>query len=375
MSGIYIHIPFCEKICSYCDFYKSASLNSVDKTVLNIVKEIELRKEYLGKSKIKTIYFGGGTPSILNINQLKLILSTIYNNFKLTSSPEITLEANPDDLNYKYLHDLKSIGINRLSVGIQSFNDKDLKILNRRHTAKEAVEAIKLAKKTGFKDISIDLIYGLDFSSDELFIENIEKAISLDIQHISAYHLTIEKKTKFFKLYEKGELSEIDENRSNEQFKILINKLAKAGFEHYEISNFAKKNFISTHNSNYWKQVPYLGIGPSSHSYNGDSRQWNVANIRKYNKALESNLLFFEKETLSQTDKFNDYIITSLRTIWGADSNYIKESFSEEYYSFFIEKIEKFLKNKELIKSKNFIKISRDSIFLTDFICTELIYI
>ena len=208
-----------------------------------------------------------------------------------------------------------------------------------------------------------------------MFIENIEKAIQLDIQHISAYHLTIEKKTKFFKLYEKGELSEIDENRSNEQFQILINKLSKASFEHYEISSFAKKSYVSKHNSNYWKQVPYLGVGPSAHSYNGNSRQWNVANVRKYNKALESNLLFFEKETLSQTDKFNDYIITSLRTTWGADSNYIKEHFSEKYYSFFKEKIEKFLKNKELIKSKNFIKISRDSIFLTDFICTELIYI
>ena len=375
MSGIYIHIPFCEKICSYCDFYKSASLNSVDKTVLNIAKEIELRKEYLEKSKIETIYFGGGTPSVLNINQLKLILSTISNHFELVKLPEITLEANPDDLSYQYLHEIKSVGINRLSIGIQSFNDEDLKTLNRRHTAFEAEEAVRLAKKIGFKNISIDLIYGLDFSSDELFEQNINKAISLDIQHISAYHLTIEEKTHFYKLLKKGKLSTIDEERSNKQLKVLIKKLEKANFNHYEISNFAKDNFISKHNSNYWKQVNYLGVGPSAHSYNGNSRQWNVANIGKYNEALTTKMLFFEKEDLNETDKFNDYIITSLRTWWGVDLDYIQQNFSEEYFSFFTENIEKFMKNKELIKAENFVKISRKSIFLTDFICTELMYV
>lgn len=375
MSGIYIHIPFCAKICSYCDFYKSASLHSVDKTVLNIVKEIELRKKYLQNSVIDTIYFGGGTPSVLSITQLKLIISAIYNSFKISKSPEITFEANPDDLNYTYLHHLKSIGINRLSIGIQSFNNSDLEKLNRRHTSKTAEEAVKLAKDVGFKDISIDIIYGLEFSSDQVFIENVKKAISLDVQHISAYHLTIEQKTVFYKLLKKGELSEIDEERSNKQLKLLIQELVNAGFEHYEISNFAKPNFISKHNSNYWKQVSYIGVGPSAHSYDGDSRQWNIANIIKYNTALSKNLLVFEKETLSETDKFNDYIITSLRTTWGVDLDYLESTFHTEYQSFFTENSEKFLQNKELIKENNSIKVNPKSIFLTDFICTELMYI
>jgi len=375
LSGIYIHIPYCKSICNYCDFYKTASLSSVDKTVLNIAKEIELRNDYLGNSIIDTIYFGGGTPSILTMNNLKLLLSTLNSNFTISKTPEVTLEANPDDLTYEYLHEIRSIGINRLSIGIQSFNDSDLKMMKRRHLAIEAEAAILLAKSSGFSNISIDLIYGMDFSSDQRFIENIDKAIALEVQHISAYHLTIEEKTAFHLFQKKGKLKEIEESRSNEQLLFLRKRLIENGFEHYEISNFAKPHYISRHNSNYWKQVPYLGIGPSAHSYNGHSRQWNVANVMKYNKSLDNNILYFDKEVLSEGDKFNDYIITSLRTKWGIDTSFLENSFAPYLAQHFIKSISKFLKNNDLILDKQRLTISEKSIFLTDYICSELIYV
>jgi oxygen-independent coproporphyrinogen-3 oxidase len=343
--------------------------------VLNIAKEIELRNDYLGNSIIDTIYFGGGTPSILTMNNLKLLLSTLNSNFTISKTPEVTLEANPDDLTYEYLHEIRSIGINRLSIGIQSFNDSDLKMMKRRHLAIEAEAAILLAKSSGFSNISIDLIYGMDFSSDQRFIENIDKAIALEVQHISAYHLTIEEKTAFHLFQKKGKLKEIEESRSNEQLLFLRKRLIENGFEHYEISNFAKPHYISRHNSNYWKQVPYLGIGPSAHSYNGHSRQWNVANVMKYNKSLDNNILYFDKEVLSEGDKFNDYIITSLRTKWGIDTSFLENSFAPYLAQHFIKSISKFLKNNDLILDKQRLTISEKSIFLTDYICSELIYV
>lgn len=375
MSGIYIHIPYCKSICNYCDFYKTASLSSVEKTVLNIAKEIELRKDYLDNSVVDTIYFGGGTPSILTMNNLKMLLSTINSSFTISKSPEITLEANPDDLTYEYLHEIRSVGVNRLSIGIQSFSDSDLKMMKRRHTAIEAEASVLLAKSSGFSNISIDLIYGMEFSTNEQFNQNIDKAISLDVQHISAYHLTIEEKTTFYLYQKQGKIREIDENRSNEQLLILRNKLKQNGFEHYEISNFAKPNFISQHNSNYWKQVPYLGIGPSAHSYNGESRQWNIASVMKYNKALDNNMLYYDKEVLSETDKFNDYIITSLRTALGINIGYVETNFSPYLAQYFILSIGKFLKNNDLELDEQNLKVSTKSIFLTDYICSELIYV
>jgi len=343
--------------------------------VLNIAKEIELRKDYLDNSVVDTIYFGGGTPSILTMNNLKMLLSTINSSFTISKSPEITLEANPDDLTYEYLHEIRSVGVNRLSIGIQSFSDSDLKMMKRRHTAIEAEASVLLAKSSGFSNISIDLIYGMEFSTNEQFNQNIDKAISLDVQHISAYHLTIEEKTTFYLYKKKKKIREIDENRSNEQLLILRNKLKQNGFEHYEISNFAKPNFISQHNSNYWKQVPYLGIGPSAHSYNGESRQWNIASVMKYNKALDNNMLYYDKEVLSETDKFNDYIITSLRTALGINVGYVETNFSPYLAQYFILSIGKFLKNNDLELDEQNLKVSTKSIFLTDYICSELIYV
>lgn len=375
MAGIYIHIPFCKTICSYCDFYKTAGVGSIDKTVLNIAKEIEIRKNYLKDKEVQTVYFGGGTPSLLDINNLKLLLSTVSTNFDIAKNAEITLEANPDDLNAQFLHDLKQNQIHRLSIGIQSFNNKDLEFLNRRHNSGQAVESVKLAQKMGFTNISIDLIYGLDFSSDEQFRANVQQAVNLGVQHISAYHLTIEEKTKFYKLFEKGELSIIDEERSNQQFQYLVKALKKSGFEHYEISNFAKKGYIAKHNTNYWKQIPYLGVGPSAHSFDGNTRQWNISNLMRYNKALDNGSLFFEKETLTETDKFNDYILTSLRTKWGIDLDFIKNYFDKKYYKHLKKQSKSFISNNILRKKKEIITVKPESIFLTDYICTELMFV
>jgi len=374
LSGIYLHIPFCKKICYYCDFYKTAALDSVEKTVINIAKELELRKNYLNNSVIETIYFGGGTPSVLNINQLKYLLSTIKSNFIISDLVEITLEANPEDLTYDYLHLLKSVGINRLSIGVQSFCDSDLKFMNRRHSAQEAIDSVHLAQNIGYQNISIDIIYGMSFSTTEQFIENIKKALTLDIQHISAYHLSIEERTTFNLFYKKGKLKQIEDEISNEQFYLLRKILLENEFQHYEISNFCKNGFISKHNSNYWKQVSYLGVGPSAHSYNLTSRQWNTANLVRYNKALDNNTLNFEKEDLNPNDKFNDYVITALRTSWGIRFDYLKSTFPDYLVQHFLDKMEKLIQLKQLKIENNSVVVTPEAIFLTDTICGEFIY-
>ena len=375
MAGIYIHIPFCKSKCIYCDFYSKTETSQIQSFVNSACKEIEIRKNYISTRNIETIYFGGGTPSFLQIDDLKQIIDKIYQIFDVSENCEITLEANPDDLNLEFIQELKTTKINRISLGIQSFNDDELLFLNRRHNAENAILAVRNLQKNAFKNISVDLIYGLPNSTIETWKKSIETAISLNIQHISAYHLTYEKGTKLYKLLNSKTISTIDEELSLEQFKLLINLLKNNNFEHYEISNFAKKDFHSKHNSSYWKQVEYLGIGPSAHSYNKISRQWNVSNISKYISGIEIENLDFEIEYLSTQDNYNDYIITSLRTSAGCDLNFIKNNFEPKFIQHFEKNIEQFLKLNLVQKTKSTFRLTEKGIFISDRIFGDLIFV
>jgi len=306
MSGVYIHIPFCAKKCYYCDFYTSLSIIYKEKYINAIIKELKLRQNYIENREIETIYFG-----------------EISKVFIIKKDSEITLEVNPDDINEQYADKLKITDINRISIGLQSFFDEDLKLMNRRHSGKENYKAIQVLKNYGLTNISGDLIYGLPGTNSEHWKKNLSEFFSLKIPHLSAYHLTYEPNTVFSNFIKRGKI-----------FELLISEAKKHDFIHYETSNFAKKGFFSKHNTGYWKQKPYLGLGVSAHSYNLKSRQYNISNLKEYIKKVGEEERFFEKEELSETDKYNDYIITTLRTIWGTDLNYIKEHFKKEHYLF-----------------------------------------
>jgi oxygen-independent coproporphyrinogen-3 oxidase len=329
MAGIYIHIPFCKQACHYCDFHFSTSLIYKDEMLAAIHKEILLQKSYLENQKIETIYFGGGTPSLLSADQISLLIAKIHETFEVINHPEITLEANPDDLGVEKLKDLRNTEVNRLSIGVQSFFDEDLKWMNRAHFAKEAESAIKRAQDFGLENITIDLIYGYPLLSDDKWKQNISKAIDFEIPHISSYSMTVEPKTALASFINKGKQKPMDDAQSANQFQILIEELISNGFEHYEISNFAKPNQYSKHNTNYWRGVNYLGVGPSAHSFNLETRQWNVANNAKYLAELLKDKIPFEIEKLSLENKYNEYIMTSLRTQWGVDLIKIEQDFSE----------------------------------------------
>ncbi len=337
-----------------------------------LIKEIELQKGYLNQKIVETIYFGGGTPSVLTVDELKLILSQIQKYYQFDDKAEITLEANPDDLNFDYLKELNNIGFNRLSIGTQSFNNKILNYLNRRHDAQQAIESARNAKKAGFKNISIDLIYGIPGMSSNDWKDNIEKAIDLNVEHISAYHLTIEPETTFGKLRKIGKLKEIEEEKSWEQFNLLIDMLEDAGFEHYEISNFARNKKYSKHNSSYWKQIEYLGLGPSAHSYNLNSRQWNISNVKTYIDTINKGKIPFSIEELSSEDKYNDYILTGLRTIWGIDLKEIKMKFGNQFYKYCHDVIKK-MGNDLIIFDIEMAKLTRKGLFQSDHIISEFL--
>jgi oxygen-independent coproporphyrinogen-3 oxidase len=327
MSGIYIHIPYCKVKCDYCDFYSNVNAKGLNNFANLIEKELSLRKEYLPKGQINTIYFGGGTPSILTIEQINTILNAIEKNFSISNDPEITLEANPDDLSLDYLKALYAMGINRLSVGVQSFSDIDLKQLGRRHNAEQATSAVTMAHEIGFENISIDLIYGLPYSKTSIWKSNLDKAIHLPIKHLSCYHLIYEEGTPLHKKLISGHVSPIVEDISVEQFELLQEIAVKNDFIHYEISNLAKEGFFSRHNTSYWQQVPYLGLGPSAHSYNGTTRVWNPKSTSSWMYGLKMNNINTEVEILTDRDKLNEYLLTSLRTIWGVDIDYIDKHF------------------------------------------------
>jgi oxygen-independent coproporphyrinogen-3 oxidase len=336
MAGIYIHIPFCKKLCHYCDFYHILTPDNFTPYLKALIKEAELRKHYLSEEKIKTIYFGGGTPSVLSIKELDYLLNKLFNLYNIDNEPEITMEMNPDDIDSGFLADLKKTAVNRLSIGIQSWNDRDLKMMNRRHDAAQAEKALNGANRAGFTNISADLIYGLPGMNNDMWLANLEKTFSFDIRHLSAYHLTIEPGTVFGKMKEKGLMTETDEEESASEFSLLVEKAAESGFKQYEISNFARDGYMSVHNTNYWRQVNYSGLGPSAHSFNGYSRQWNISDVNRYIKAINSGRVFYENEDLDTKTRFNEYIMTSLRTMWGIDLDYIERVFEKEGYDFVI---------------------------------------
>jgi oxygen-independent coproporphyrinogen-3 oxidase len=371
MAGIYIHIPFCKKLCFYCDFYHVVSPDDSSSFIDALLKEASLRKDYLGEDSVSTIYLGGGTPSVFSIKDLGTILNHVKKLFRVTEDCEISIELNPDDVNEAYLEGLKNLNINRISLGIQSWRDADLKLLNRRHDSARAVTALKETLNAGFKNVTIDLIYGIPGMSLKDWESNLDFTFSFDIMHLSAYHLTFEPGTVFGKMLEKGDISEIDEDDSAAQFNLLIEKAESEGFIQYEISNFGKPGYFSIHNSNYWKQVNYLGLGPSAHSFNGYTRQWNVRDLKGYIKSVNAGKSFFESEELDIKKRFNEYIMTSLRTMWGIDLDYIEGMFEKEGYDYVVNLSGKF-RNYGLMKlEKNSLVLTNQGKLISDNIISE----
>ena len=352
MAGIYLHIPICKKLCFYCDFYHILSTGDNKAFIDALIREAALRKDYIANETVSTIYFGGGTPSVLSIQELGAILEQINRQYRVAENCEISVELNPDDVNPAFLSGLKQLNFNRISLGIQSWRDSDLKMLNRRHDSAQAEKALKEILDSGFENTSIDLIYGIPGMSQEEWASILDFSFSFDIKHLSAYHLTFETGTVFGKMLEKGLIAEVDEEESIALFNTLIEKTVAAGFIHYEISNFGKPGYFSIHNSNYWKQVNYIGLGPSAHSFNGYSRQWNIRDLKGYIKSVNSGKSFYEQEDLDLKARFNEYVMTSLRTMWGIDLEYVERTFEKEGYDYVVNLAGKF-KDYGLIKQDN----------------------
>ncbi len=374
MAGIYIHIPFCKTKCHYCDFYKTTDFGAKTDFVSALKQEIEWRKNELQQEEIASIYFGGGTPSVLKIEEISSILHHLSNCFSVADDVEITLEANPDDLIPEFLEGIKNTPVNRLSIGTQSFHDADLKSMNRRHNSQQALASIQAASDAGIKNISIDLIYGLPNQTLADWKDNVLKAVALDVQHISAYHLTYHEGTVFYEYLKTGKIKELPDELSFDQFKLLLSELKKAGFEQYEISNFARNQRYSRHNKAYWERKKYLGFGPSAHSFDHQSRRWNVSSLRKYLQAIDEKVPFWETEVLSPQDQYNDYMITSLRTKWGISLNYLQTNFASKYVSYFQHEAEKYLESKHLYLEDGIYRLSDEGLFISDKIMEELFY-
>lgn len=372
MAGIYIHIPFCKKLCSYCDFYHVISGGDHTSFIEALVREMEMRRAYTGSEEISTLYMGGGTPSVLSLKETGMILESVWRNFNICSDPEITIELNPDDVNPPYLSGLKALKVNRISLGIQSWHDDDLRLLSRRHDSRQAYAALDEIRNAGFENISADLIYGIPGMTSARWSENLDLTFSKDITHLSAYHLTIEKGTPFGKMKDKGLLQETEEEESVTQFNLLTEKAGMAGFIQYEISNFAKPGYFSIHNTNYWKQVTYLGLGPSAHSFNGYSRQWNIRDLKGYIKAVGSDRVFYEKEELDNRTRFNEYIMTSLRTMWGVDLEYIEKVFEKEGYDYLLNIAGKFIAYGLMKHEKNTLVLTNQGKMISDNLISEL---
>lgn len=374
MAGIYIHIPFCKQRCTYCDFYKEtgSSNNQIDTFVEALIQEIQLRKSYLSGDDISTVYFGGGTPSVLNLNQFKKIFNEIYNCFNVADDAEITMEANPDDLTEVYLKTLSPLPFNRLSIGIQSFNDAHLKKINRRHDAQQAKDAVINARKHGFKNISIDLIYALPGQTIDDWKYQLEEAFKLNVEHISAYGLTYEEGTALWKKRNKGLVKVTEDEVTLQMFDYMRLQMSEKGFESYEISNYAKPGFRSRHNSAYWQFVPYLGLGPSAHSFDGKSRQWNISSIQKYIEGISILKPLFEKEVLSEQDFYNDYIMVSLRTSNGINLINLKNRFGEVLLDYCLQNADNQIKYGNLILNNNRLFLSGAGVHIANQVIVEL---
>ncbi|MFV5691043.1 radical SAM family heme chaperone HemW [Flavobacterium sp. LT1R49] len=378
MSGIYIHIPFCKQACHYCDFHFSTSMKKKEEMVLAIAKEIQMRKSESENdpefSGVETIYFGGGTPSVLTSEEINFLIAEVYKNYSVSENPEITLEANPDDLSSERIIELSKSKINRLSIGIQSFFEEDLQLMNRAHNSAEAKKCLEEATKY-FDNISLDLIYGIPGMSNEKWKQNIETALSFGIPHISSYALTVEPKTALNKLIQTGKIAAPKDEVAQEHFAILVETLEANDFIHYELSNFGKVNYFSKNNSAYWLGKKYIGIGPSAHSYDGVSRSWNVSNNSIYLKSIQENKLPNEIEILSTADRYNEYVMTGLRTIWGVSLDRIETEFGNAYLNYLNKQTQKFLEDDLVFIENKILKPTPKGKFLTDGIASDLFYL
>ncbi|MBT9898518.1 radical SAM family heme chaperone HemW [Bacteroides thetaiotaomicron] len=375
MAGIYLHIPFCKTRCIYCDFYSTTRSELKTRYVHALCHELGMRKEYLKGEPIETIYFGGGTPSQLEEADFKRIFETIRENYGMEHCQEITLEANPDDLSQEYLKMLSSLPFNRISMGIQTFDDTTLRLLKRRHNSQTAIKAVRRCREAGFQNISIDLIYGLPGETKGRWENDLRQAIRLDVEHISAYHLTYEEDTPIYNMLKQHQIEEVDEDSSLQFFTLLIEHLQNAGYEHYEISNFCRPDKYSRHNTSYWRGIPYLGCGPSAHSFNGATREWNVSSIDLYIKGIERNQRDFETENLNQTTRYNEFIITTIRTVWGTPIEKLKQEFGNELWEYCRKMSAPYLENGKLEVHEGALRLTREGIFISDSIMSDLLWV
>lgn len=371
MAGIYIHIPFCKQACHYCDFHFSTTMGKKEAMVDALCKELELRKDEFAEIVVETIYLGGGTPSVLDTEEIEQLIATVYKNYQVCVAPEITLEANPDDLTQEKILQLSKSSINRLSIGIQSFFDEDLKVMNRAHSGKEATQSLSLAKQY-FDNISIDLIYGMPNMSAGRWKANIEKALSFDVPHISSYVLTVEPKTALFDFVKKGLVKPAADEVAQVHFDILNEMLITAGYDCYEISSFCKPGYFSRNNTAYWQQKKYIGIGPSAHSFDGKRRGWNINNNPKYIKSMERGVVPMEIEVLSTTDSYNEYVMTGLRTIWGVSLTKVASEFGEKYKAHLLQQADKFIQEQMLYLDGDVLLATKKGQFLVDGIAADL---
>ena len=375
MAGIYIHIPFCKTRCIYCDFYSTTRSELKSQYIRALCRELTERKEYLKGEAVETIYFGGGTPSQLSENDFKEVFKTIEQVYGTRKATEITLEANPDDLTEEYTQMLRTLPFNRISMGIQTFDDATLRLLNRRHNAAQAIEAVQRCRQAGFQNISIDLIYGLPRETDQRWAQDLQQAVSLNVEHISAYHLIYEEDTPLYKMLQQHSVSQVDEDSSLNFFSTLIDTLSAAGYEHYEISNFCRPGYYSRHNTSYWKGIPYLGCGPSAHSFNGTTREWNISSIDRYIKGIEEGQRVFETEYLGPTTRYNEFIITTMRTVWGTPIEKLKQLFGIEMWEYCRKMATPYLKNGKLEEYEGALRLTREGIFISDSIMSDLLWV
>lgn len=372
MAGLYVHIPYCKKACHYCDFHFTQNLKQADEMVDAICEELKLQFDFLGREPISTVYFGGGTPSLLNENQLKRLMRVIKFEHDLNSNPEITLEANPDDLSHEKLDMFYQNGINRLSIGVQTFHDPHLKWMNRVHRSEQALDTFYAARKAGFENISLDLMYALPHDSHELWLEDLKQIIRLRPEHISSYCLTIEPKTAFGRWVEQEKMPDVDEDYAADQFEILLQVMAKHGFEQYEISNFAQPGYESQHNSNYWKQEKFLGVGPGAHSFDGVNKQANVRNNAKYLRNIQEGQIPFEVMKMTTEDRLNEYILTSLRTKWGCDLELLRSKYEVDLLQRYEVYLTDLLNRGMIDIEDDFITLTNNGKLLADKIAADL---
>ncbi len=375
MAGIYIHVPFCKTRCIYCDFYTRTDISPKDDYIEAVCKELLLRRDYLSEDIVSTIYFGGGTPSQLSYADLKRIFDVIYSTYPISENVEITMEANPDDLSIEYLESLQKLPFNRLSIGIQSFDDGELKFLKRRHTSQKAIDAVTMCQSLGYNNISIDLMYGLPNQTMDIWQRNLNQAISLNVSHISSYHLIYEQGTRLYRLFKIGQVRPIDEDLSVDMFSLMIDKLHEAGFEHYEISNFAKNGSYSQHNSSYWLGKRYLGVGPAAHSFDGNDRAWNIASTPKYIQSINKGSLALEIEYLDLNARYNDFILTGMRTKWGVDLIELEKLYGNRMKDYCLRNVERYVKEGFVKLDNQALTLTKNGIFISDGIMSDLMWV